>query len=53
MQGKTKERWMQLCEQASIERDPKRLMKLVEEIARMLGEKEQRIQRLKEGSINS
>jgi hypothetical protein len=48
MQGKTKERWMQLCEQASIEQDPKRLMKLVGEIARMLAEKEQRLQRQEE-----
>ena len=43
MQGETRERWMQLCEQAANEQDPKRLMELIEEINRLLVEKEQRL----------
>ena len=50
MQGKTKERWIQLCEQAAFEQDPKRLVELVEEIDKMLGEKEQRLQSQKQES---
>jgi hypothetical protein len=37
--GKTKERWLELCEQASKEQGPKKLMELVEEIDRVLKEK--------------
>src|ERR1700733_3513083 len=37
--GKTKERWLELCEQASKEQDPKKLMEQVEEIDRILKEK--------------
>ncbi|HEY4840340.1 MAG TPA: hypothetical protein VIH78_00125 [Terriglobales bacterium] len=36
MDGETKERWLELCEQASKEQDPKKLMELVEEIDRIL-----------------
>jgi hypothetical protein len=43
-----KERWMELCERASREQDPTKLMKLVEEINRLL---EQREQKLKPGGI--
>lgn len=43
MQGKAKEQWMQLCEQAAVEQDPERLLVLVSEINRMLGEKEKRL----------
>jgi hypothetical protein len=43
MQGKAKEEWKQVCEQAAIEQDPERLMALVMEINRMLDEKEQRL----------
>ena len=35
------ERWMELCEQASKEQDPNKLMNLVEEINRILEEREQ------------
>jgi hypothetical protein len=44
MQGKAKERWVQLCEQAAMEQDTERLIVLVEEINRMLDEKEQRLE---------
>jgi len=35
----TKERWMQLCEQAAREVDSQKLMSLISEINRMLDEK--------------
>jgi hypothetical protein len=41
-----KERWLQLCEQAAVEQDPERLLKLVDEISRMLDEKNKRVQQL-------
>lgn len=44
MQGKTKERWMILCEQAAQEQDPEKLMDLVQEITRLLDEKQQRLE---------
>jgi hypothetical protein len=44
MNDKTKERWVQLCEQASVEQDADRLLRLVNEISRMLDEKNQRVQ---------
>ncbi len=43
MQGKVKEEWKQMCEQAAIEQDSEKLMALVTEINRMLDEKEQRL----------
>jgi len=39
MQKKTKERWMELCEQAVVEQDPERLLTLTQEINRLLQEK--------------
>jgi UDP-N-acetylglucosamine 2-epimerase len=44
MQGKTKEAWRHVCEQAAIEHDPDKLMELVSQINRMLEEKENRLQ---------
>lgn len=44
MQGKAKEAWMHLCEQATIEQDADKLLELVKEINRMLEEKEHRLQ---------
>ena len=38
-----RERWMELAEQASKEQDPKKLFELVEEINRLLQEKEDRL----------
>jgi hypothetical protein len=43
MQGKTKERWFELCEQAANEQDPKKLLVLVTEISRLLEEKKRRV----------
>jgi hypothetical protein len=48
MQGETKERWKQLCEQAAREQDSDRLMKLVEEIVRLLHEKQGRLKKQKQ-----
>jgi hypothetical protein len=50
MQGETKERWRRLCEQASSEQDPERLIALVQEIERLLADKEQRLRHVKERS---
>lgn len=38
--SKDDERWVQLCSQAAVERDPEKLMKLVEEIDRLLKDRE-------------
>jgi len=38
MQGKAKEQWIELCEQAAVEQDAERLLVLVSEINRMLDE---------------
>lgn len=35
-----KEKWMELCEQAAIEQDPDKLFRIVQEISRLLEEKE-------------
>jgi hypothetical protein len=43
MQGENEERWMQLCQKAIEERDPDKLMQIMEQINRMLEEKEQRL----------
>jgi hypothetical protein len=43
MQGKAKERWIELCEQAAVEQDSKKLMKLIQEIDRLLREKQERL----------
>jgi hypothetical protein len=37
------ERWRELCEQASVEQDPKKLLELVTEINRLLDEKKIRL----------
>jgi hypothetical protein len=38
-----KEKWMQLCEQAAVEKDPAKLLALVAEINRLLEQKEKRL----------
>ena len=43
MRGEIKERWLQLCEQAVREQDSNKLMQIIEEINRLLEEKEQRL----------
>ena len=45
MKGPLKERWMNLCEQATVEQDTQKLMVLIQEINRLLEEKEQRLHR--------
>jgi hypothetical protein len=37
---KDREKWMELCRQASVEQDPKKLLELAAEIIRLLDEKE-------------
>ena len=51
MQGDTKERWQELCEQAAVEQDPIRLLQLAEEINRLLLEKEKRLVRKEVAAI--
>ena len=47
MQGATKERWLQLCELAAVEQDSEKLAALIEEINRLLAEKEERLKQRK------
>ena len=42
MQG-AENKWRKLCEQAAVEQDPQRLLELVREINRLLGEIEPRL----------
>jgi len=41
--GNTKERWRELCERASVEQDPDKLLELVKEINQLLEEKRTRL----------
>jgi hypothetical protein len=51
MHGETREHWQELCEQAAVEQDPKRLLELTREINRLLQEKEDRLmERMHKGS---
>ena len=43
MKGETGERWRTLCEQAQTEQDPDKFMRLIDEISRLLEEKERRL----------
>jgi hypothetical protein len=43
MQGPNLEQWQELCRQAAIEQDPKKLMAITSEIIRLLNEKEKRM----------
>ena len=43
MNGESRERWLQLCEQAAVEHDSQKLLELVKEINRLLEEKDQRL----------
>ena len=40
---KDREKWMELCRQASVEQDRKKLLELAAEIIRLLDEKEDRL----------
>ena len=43
MQGEKKDRWERLCEQASTEQDPVKMLKLITEINELLMAKETRL----------
>jgi hypothetical protein len=43
MQGKTKERWEELCAQAAVEQDGQKLLELVKQINDILEAKERRL----------
>jgi len=43
MLGENKERWQELCSQAAVEQDPKRLLQLMEEINGLLEAKKKRL----------
>ena len=43
MQGARREHWRELCEQAANEQDPQKLALLIEEINRLLHEKDSRL----------
>jgi hypothetical protein len=45
-----RERWFQLCQQAVIEQDPKRLFELVQEINHLLEERREGLRRLRSGT---
>jgi hypothetical protein len=38
-----RQQWMELCRQASVEQDPKKLLELTTQIIRLLDEKENRL----------
>jgi hypothetical protein len=43
MQGPNAERWRELCAQAAVEQAPEKLLGLIQEINRLLEEKENRL----------
>ena len=43
MEGEKKERWKELCAQAAVEKDAEKLHALVQEIDRLLQDKEARL----------
>jgi CheY-like chemotaxis protein len=51
MQGKTKARWLTLCEQAAVEQDPAKLHELVNEIHELLSQKQQRLEQRKPTNV--
>jgi len=51
MQGEMKERWVDLCAQAAIVEDHDRLIELVREIDRLLGEKESRLRQQRNSKV--
>jgi hypothetical protein len=50
MEGETKERWFQLAQLAAVEQDPEKLIALVQEINRLLDEKEARLNQRRSGA---
>jgi len=53
MEGDRLERWQELCAQAATEQDPDRLLVLVQEINRLLEDKEKRLKTLRRGASTS
>ena len=53
MESDRLERWQELCAQAATEQDPDRLLVLVQEINRLLEEKEKRLKTLRRGASTS
>jgi hypothetical protein len=45
MQGEAGERWRELCQEAAVEQDAQKLLKLISEINKLLEAKEQRLHR--------
>jgi hypothetical protein len=45
MPRQTKADWMKLCEKVAVEQDPKKLMKLIATITRILSEKQHRLEK--------
>ena len=52
MQGNAKERWLELCEHATIEQDPEKLYALIQEINRLLEEKRIRLNHVRMAERN-
>jgi hypothetical protein len=50
MTGETRKRWMEFCQLAAVEQDPKKLILLAEEINRLLQQKQERINGLDSNS---
>ena len=50
MLGQNRERWMELCELASKEQDPEKLLKLVQQINQMLEEKQNRLDEMRKNA---
>jgi hypothetical protein len=53
MPMRNKERWQELCEQASVEQDSTQLLALVQEINRLLDEKKNRLLNRQPGATES
>jgi hypothetical protein len=46
VKGETRELWQRLCEQAAVEQDSEKLLRLTREINRLLNEKEERLKNM-------
>jgi hypothetical protein len=46
-----KERWVELCEQAAVEQDSKKLVALTQEINRLLREKQERLDQARKNPV--
>ena len=51
MQGEIRERWLELCLQAANEQDEQQFMALIQEINRLLDEKEERLRDQKKDGL--